>query len=35
MVRMRLATALQIIPAHDRRHLWQARQVLARPEFPR
>jgi len=25
--------ALQI--AHERRHLWQARQLLARPEFPR
>lgn len=35
MFRMRLATALQVIPAHDRRHLWQARQVLAHPEFPR
>ena len=35
MFRIRLATALQVIPAHDRRHLWQARQVLAHPEFPR
>jgi hypothetical protein len=33
-VRMRLATALLVIPAHDRRHLWQARQVLAAPGFP-
>lgn len=34
-VRMRLSTALLVIPAHDRRHLWQARQVLAAPGFPR
>jgi hypothetical protein len=34
MVRMRLSTALLVIPAHDRRHLWQARQVLAAPDFP-
>lgn len=34
-VRMRLATALLVIPAHDRRHLWQARQVIAAPGFPR
>lgn len=33
-VRMRLSTALQVIPAHDRRHLWQARQVLRQPGFP-
>jgi len=24
-----------IAPAHDRRHLWQARQVIANPAFPR
>ncbi len=34
-VRMRLATALLVVPAHDRRHLWQARQVLAADGFPR
>jgi DinB superfamily len=34
-VRVRVATALQVPPAHDRRHLWQARQVLAAPGFPR
>jgi hypothetical protein len=34
-VRMRLSTALLVIPAHDRRHLWQARQVLAAPGLPR
>lgn len=33
--RVRVATALQVTPAHDRRHLWQARQVLADPAFPR
>lgn len=27
IIRMRLATVLQLMPAHDRRHLWQARQV--------
>lgn len=26
-VNMRLSTVLLIVPAHDRRHLWQARQV--------
>jgi hypothetical protein len=34
MVRMRLATALLVIPAHDRRHLWQARQLVQHPDFP-
>ncbi len=34
-VRVRLATALMVPPAHDRRHLWQARQVLAAPGFPK
>jgi hypothetical protein len=34
-VRMRLSTALLVVPAHDRRHLWQARQVLAALGFPR
>jgi hypothetical protein len=27
-VRMRLSTVLLVIPAHDRRHMWQARNVL-------
>jgi DinB superfamily len=31
---MRTSTILLVIPAHDRRHLWQARQVLAHPDFP-
>jgi DinB superfamily len=34
-VRVRLATALMVPPAHDRRHLWQARQVLTAPCFPK
>jgi hypothetical protein len=34
LVRMRLSTALLVIPAHDRRHLWQARQVTQQPDFP-
>lgn len=34
-IRMRVSTVLLIIPAHDRRHLWQARQVLKAPGFPR
>lgn len=35
VARMRVATALLVVPAHDRRHLWQAHQVLADPAFPR
>ena len=27
LIRMRVSTVLQIIPAHDRRHLWQAANV--------
>ncbi|HTA42694.1 MAG TPA: DinB family protein [Bryobacteraceae bacterium] len=34
-VRMRVSTVLLIIPAHDRRHLGQARQVLQTPGFPK
>jgi len=34
VIRMRMSTVLLVIPAHDRRHLWQARQVLANPGFP-
>lgn len=26
-IRMRVSTVLRVIPAHDRRHLWQARRV--------
>jgi hypothetical protein len=35
MVRMKVSTAFHVINAHDRRHLWQAGQVIARPDFPR
>jgi hypothetical protein len=35
MVRMKLSSAFQVINAHDRRHLWQAEQVVARADFPR
>jgi hypothetical protein len=33
-IRVRVATALLVVPAHDRRHLWQARQVLDAADFP-
>jgi hypothetical protein len=33
-VNMRLSTVLLILPAHDRRHLWQARQVKASLSTP-
>jgi hypothetical protein len=35
MLRFKVATGLMILPAHDRRHLWQAEQVKKRPEFPK
>ena len=35
LVRVSVATGMQVIAAHDRRHLWQARQVLANPGFPK
>ncbi len=35
LVRMKVSTAFHVINAHDRRHLWQAGQVIARPDFPR
>jgi len=34
LIRVKVATALRIIPAHDRRHLWQAEQVRNRAGFP-
>ncbi len=34
IIRMRVATALQTLAAHDRRHLWQAEQVRGAPGFP-
>jgi len=35
LIPMSVATVLLAIPAHDRRHLWQARQVRAHSAFPR
>lgn len=29
-----IGAGLRIIAAHDRRHLWQAEQVMRRPDFP-
>jgi DinB family protein len=34
IIRMRVATALLVLAAHDRRHLWQAEQVRTAPGFP-
>ncbi len=34
LLRVKVATGLQLLPAHDRRHLWQAEQVKALPDFP-
>lgn len=34
-VRFGIGTGLLILAAHDRRHLWQARQVMKAPGFPR
>jgi hypothetical protein len=35
MIRMRAGTALRIIAAHDRRHVWQAWRVRGAEGFPR
>jgi hypothetical protein len=32
--KVRVGTGLRVIPAHDRRHLWQARQVVAKMSRP-
>jgi hypothetical protein len=32
--RVRVATGLRVIVAHNRRHLWQAEQVKKHPQFP-
>jgi len=34
LARVKVSTGLHVIPAHDRRHLWQAEQVTMRREFP-
>lgn len=35
LVRVRVGTALRILAAHERRHLWQAEQVRSAAAFPR
>ena len=35
MVRVKVATGFHVITAHNRRHLWQARRVVEREDFPR
>jgi hypothetical protein len=35
VVKVRVSTALHVVSAHDRRHLWQAEQVIRHPDFPR
>lgn len=35
LLRVRVGTGLRVIPAHDRRHLWQASRVKEAPGFPR
>jgi hypothetical protein len=35
LLRVRVGTGLRVMPAHDRRHLWQARQVTQAEGFPR
>ena len=34
IIRVRVATALAILAAHDRRHLWQAEQVKLAAGYP-
>jgi hypothetical protein len=34
LLRVRVATGLLVVPAHDRRHLWQMRQVVTARNFP-
>ena len=34
ILRVRVSTALLVVAAHDRRHLWQAEQVRTAPGFP-
>ncbi|HEY6508455.1 MAG TPA: DinB family protein [Vicinamibacterales bacterium] len=34
-LRLPLGSAFALMAAHERRHLWQARQLLARPDYPR
>jgi hypothetical protein len=34
LIRLSLGRAFAMVTAHERRHLWQARQVIAHPNFP-
>jgi hypothetical protein len=34
LLKIELGQALRLMCAHDRRHLWQAREVMADPAFP-
>ncbi len=34
LIRLSLGRAFQMVAAHERRHLWQARQVMAHANFP-
>jgi hypothetical protein len=34
VIRMRVSTGLAVLPAHDRRHLWQAEQVRKERGYP-
>jgi hypothetical protein len=34
VLRFKVATGLCVLPAHERRHLWQAERVRQRPDFP-
>lgn len=34
LLRLTVGTGLLVIPAHERRHLWQAEQLQTRPGFP-
>ena len=34
-IKMSLNSGFALMATHERRHLWQARQVLAAPGFPR
>ncbi|MEW6128194.1 MAG: DinB family protein [Acidobacteriota bacterium] len=34
LIKLRLGKAFAMIAAHERRHLWQARQLIAHPNFP-
>jgi hypothetical protein len=34
LLRFSLGTGFQVLPAHQRRHLWQAERVRANPRFP-